>query len=291
MTFRFAADSNENPMTLENNLPVLVFKGVRFAYPGKRTPILDGVDLAIFRGDRVGVIGGNGCGKSTISKLILGILSPQKGSIRLLGKPVSWHLHFPDLGYIGDPGHNAEELGLPTNQKVGSVIATIQKMEGHERMSDIALKELIQALGLQELQHRPIENLSTGERKRLMVCLTFMRKPKFIIMDEPLDGLDESVCRYIKGMITALTGRSEVTLFYIAHDRVEIDSFTDRVYRLLDGKLIPENQNWFEGRLEQKEGTIEFREKTGQVIGRLNEVMVSSDLDNGFNLSIKPADL
>lgn len=269
-------------------LPVLELKNVCFAYSSQKHKVLSNVSLTVFSGDRIGIIGGNGSGKSTISKLILGILSPQEGTISLLGKPVKWIHHFPDLGYVGDPGHNAEELGLPTNLKVSSVLRTIHKIERHNEQESGRLSKLIGSLGIENLLDRNVKNLSTGERKRLMVCLTFMRNPKVIIMDEPLDGLDEPIKDFIKTLIMQTLERRDVTVFYIAHDRVEIDSFTDSVFRLNEGTLFPEAQKHFEVHL-QRNGDFELhQEKMGQVIGRLTNLMLAADAGAGFNIKVNP---
>jgi zinc transport system ATP-binding protein len=273
-------------MTLEIEKPLLELTDVSFCYQAK-TPILNGATLQVFAGDRIGIIGGNGSGKSTISKLILGILTPQKGIIELFGKPAKWYAHFPKLGYIGDPGHNAEELGLPTNLTVKQIADTVKKLEqlsGAKENEEVSME----GLGLEKLKNRLIRNLSTGERKRLMAYLTFLRNPEFIVLDEPLDGLDRSVVEYIKSLISTAIEKRNTTLFYIAHDIVEIDTYTERVFRLEKGVLHPEAQRRFIGRLNNNGKTISFEEKTGQVIGRLVNLMKSDDSNHGFQLQLNP---
>lgn len=271
-------------MTSQQNIPVLELADLSFCYQAD-APILSGASLQVFAGERIGIIGGNGSGKSTISKLILGILSPQKGSIRLFGKPAKWYEHFPRLGYIGDPGHNAEELGLPTNltvKQIGDTIKKLEQLSGAPENTEISMEKL----GLDRLKNRPIRNLSTGERKRLMAYLTFLRNPEFIILDEPLDGLDQSVVEYIKSLIIAAVEKRNTTLFYIAHDIVEIDTYTDRVFRLEKGVLLPELQRCFKGQLDNDGITNTIEEKTGQVIGRLIELMKSEKSNHGFHLHL-----
>jgi ABC-2 type transport system ATP-binding protein len=268
--------------------PILELINLSFTYRRKGELILDNINLTVFPGERVGIIGGNGSGKSTISKLILGIHTPAEGKVKLFGHTVSWNTHFPRLGYIGDPGYNAEELGLPTDLKVGEILKLVRDLEkfgGVKEMLDVSTK----LLGLDNLKQRSIRNLSTGERKRLMAGITFLRNPEFIVMDEPLDGLDEDVVNYIKELITRTMVNNNTTLFYIGHDIVEIDTFTDKVFRLHEGKLLEEKQRHFQGTLRLDGTTKPFEKKTGEVIGCLIDVMKSPISADGLQLHLNPS--
>ncbi len=91
--------------------PLLKLENINFGY-GKKA-LLKKANLAIYAGQSIGIVGDNGTGKSTIVKLILGLIRPEYGKIELFGKPASWKNAHPNLGYIGDPSHNSGELGLP----------------------------------------------------------------------------------------------------------------------------------------------------------------------------------
>ncbi|MFM9948612.1 MAG: ATP-binding cassette domain-containing protein [Saprospiraceae bacterium] len=254
--------------------PILAIKDLTFFYTNAPKPILSKVNLSISQGDRIGIIGGNGSGKSTFSKLLLGIYKPKSGSISMFGNPVSWRIHYPDIGYIGDPGHNAQELGLPTAYTIDQVIMTLCTLYGSNEITNRAT-ELLVNLGLSEMRSRKIANLSTGERKRLMVCLTFLQMPAFIILDEPFDGLDNSIVLYIKLLLKEALENQALTIFFISHSKIEIDSFTNKVFRLYEGQLLLEPQHFFKGELVVDGKVDHFHENTGRVMGRLFELLES----------------
>ncbi len=264
---------------------ILVIKDLVFHYPNASKPILDKVNLAISRGDRIGIIGGNGSGKSTLSKLLLGIYKPKSGTISLFGKPASWRVHYPDVGYIGDPGHNAQELGLPTTYTIRQIVDTLCALYNTDEIKEKSAM-LLANLGLTELSSRRIANLSTGERKRLMVCLTFLQMPDFIILDEPFDGLDESIIIFIKSLLANALADHTLTLFLISHSKVEIDTFTNQVYRLQEGILQHEPQHFFTGELKVDDVSTPFTENTGQVMGRMIKLLESGKNNNQIILHL-----
>lgn len=274
-----------------NKETLLVLDNVSFRYPQAKSHIFKSISIIINKGDRIGIIGGNGSGKSTLTKLILGIYKSHQGKILLFGRSPKWTNHFPKLGYIGDPGHNAEQLGLPTNLTIHQIVQTVCKLENIPH-SNIHSNELILGLELTSLLNRKIAYLSTGERKRLMICLTFLRKPDFIILDEPFDGLDISIVEYISSLLQNSIKNGNITFFYIAHNIVEIDMYTNKVFLLKDGNLLPQPQRIFNG-IEESLGNKEefFYEKTGEVIGRMTKLMQSDKSNNGFTISLNPVKL
>ncbi|HMO39219.1 MAG TPA: ATP-binding cassette domain-containing protein [Saprospiraceae bacterium] len=271
----------------QDSIPLLEVKDLNFWYSNPSKPILDNVNLSIYQGDRIGIIGGNGSGKSTLTKLLLGIYRPKIGTISMFGKVVSWGEHFPNIGYIGDPGHNAQELGLPTGYTIQQVIDTLCALYNSQEVTSQS-ELLLSNLGLSDMKSRRIANLSTGERKRLMVCLTFLRMPDFIILDEPFDGLDESIVVYIKSVLSDALQNQALTIFFISHSKIEIDTFTKKVYRLKEGELFFEPQHFFSGELIiDSNSAIQFHENTGQVMGRMFKILESAKKNNRIALRLE----
>lgn len=99
---------------------LLKLENITFRY-GKK-PLLKEANLVLSAGDSIGIVGDNGTRKSTIVKLILGLLRPKSGKVELFGKPVQWRSHYPKLGYIGDPSHHPGELGLPDSITVEEMV-------------------------------------------------------------------------------------------------------------------------------------------------------------------------
>lgn len=270
----------------KNKQPIIHLKNIQFRYDKKREWLLDNIDLTVHQGDRIGIIGGNGCGKSTIAKLLLGIYQPQNGTVNIFGAPVRWYNHYPSLGYIGDPGYNAEELGLPDNLTIAQIIELMtsfyQKKERKEQ-----LEKMVNALGLKAIEYKNIRTLSTGERKRLMACLSLSKAPQILILDEPTDGLDQDIKEIIERLLKDFITQ-QTTIVYIAHNRVEIDSYTNQVYRLHKGKLKAELQYNYQVTIEDdKQQNVVF-EKAGEVQGRMVKMMDNNIGNNEFSIHVKP---
>ena len=267
--------------------PVIELAQVSFAYPGAAQRLLDAIDLRVSPGERVGIIGGNGCGKSTISKLLLGIYPPSSGTVSLYGTPVSWTTNYPDVGYIGDPGHNAQELGLPIRLTVAELIDTYGALcRLKAPQTDTAT--IRQQLRLGEIEGRLIGHLSTGERKRVMAALVFMSAPTLLILDEPFDGLDVDIVQHIHAHLDRLLSDSHRTLLLISHSRIEIDTYADEVYRIQQQKLIPVVRPTYTGRIEYGSASESIEGLPGKVLGRLDTLLDTPRPDASLRLTLTP---
>lgn len=255
--------------------PIVEFKGVSFKYRKEEKNLLDNLNFKVLKGEKVGIIGENGCGKSTIAKLILGIQKPDEGEVNLFGQPIHWLIHTPNLGFIGDPGYSTELLGLPSKMKVSSLLSITRKLNH----SDIeSTSDLETELKMNLIEDTFVGELSTGQRKRVMACLTLMRNPKVLILDEPFDGLDEEIKAILNRRILALSKESETTIILISHSLVEVDSLTQFTYRLKGGLLDKTISKVYEFCFESNKEKITKSLKMGEVFGLIHDTL-KNDID------------
>ncbi|MCC7482956.1 MAG: ATP-binding cassette domain-containing protein [Hyphomicrobiales bacterium] len=196
------------------------------------------VSLQVLPGERVGIRGDNGCGKSTVVKLLLGYARPTSADSRVYmhGLPVSWKRPYPFLGYVGDPGHNTFELGLPLHGTVGSLLRIHASLAGSQLLVDES-RALGDLLNLPQLLPLRLASLSSGERKRVMLYLALALRRRLLILDEPTDGLDSSVVHPLIDFLKHYADRMNSSLVYISHRREETAYLTDRVLVLDRGSL------------------------------------------------------
>lgn len=247
---------------------------VNFKYLPDQPNILSNCNLQLKKGERVGIIGDNGCGKSTIAKIILGILKPDSGAVSIFGRPGSWFNHFPEIAYVGDPGYNAEELGLPTGLTMKQAFDVVKKLHRYQAGFSSMADDIAKLLGLWDLLNRDLGALSTGQRKRFMAWMAFVKKPKLIILDEPFDGLDATVRDNIQDLMSQTLADPSVTLLLISHSIIDIDTYADQSYRLYEGGLSAIPARVFTlSKLKDGLVTQSAAFKTGQLLKYFNDLL------------------
>jgi phospholipid/cholesterol/gamma-HCH transport system ATP-binding protein len=203
--------------------------------------VLRGVDLDLFRGENVVVLGRSGTGKSVLIKIIAGLLKPDEGEVMVLGNHVG-HLKEKQLrelrlklgfsfqsGALYDSMTVRENLEFPLVQNNKRLTATqVEK----------AVMEVLDAVGLsQSIDQLPSE-LSGGQRKRIGIARTIILQPEIMLYDEPTAGLDPITCIEINNLINEVKERYHTSSIIITHDLTCAKATGDRVAMMLDGKFV-----------------------------------------------------
>jgi ATP-binding cassette subfamily F protein 3 len=178
-------------------------------------PVLVGMDLTVTRGERVGVVGQNGAGKSVLAKVLAGVLSPTEGE-RWIGPSIK-------VGYLAQnpepPPRDATPLGLVRDAK--------------PLYEDEAVRLLGRFLFRYEQVREPIAALSGGERTRLRLLLLMLEEPNCLVLDEPTNHLDIGSLEILEGELERFPG----TVVFVSHDRYFLDRIADKIVEVRDGKL------------------------------------------------------
>lgn len=184
---------------------VVVANGVSFDYGG--APILKDFSTIIYRGDKVGIIGPNGCGKTTLLNLLLGSLEPVEGSVRHgLSLEIA---HFDQHREALDETRTVAE-----SVELGSDFVTVDGKKRH------VLAYLRDFLFSPERAKEPIGNLSGGERNRLLLARLFIRPSNVLVLDEPTNDLDSSTLELLEARLVEYKG----TVLVVSHDRTFLDN-------------------------------------------------------------------
>ena len=196
--------------------------------------IWSSVDATVGPGEFVAVLGPNGVGKSTLLKAILGLVPLASGSVRLLGRPPGDANH--EIGYL--PQRRSFDASL----RVRGVDVVRLGLDGdrwgiplpgrRSRAAAARVAELVDLVGAGAYAHRPIGQLSGGEQQRLLIAQALARRPRLLLLDEPLDSLDLPNQAGVAALISGIARAEDVAVMIVAHDVNPILPYLDRVIYL-----------------------------------------------------------
>ena len=211
-----------------NNVAIATHN-LTFQYPN-RTPILQSVSLTVQQGQRVGILGHNGCGKTTLFMLLCGLLTPAVGEISLLGRPVTPGEFRPEVGMLfQDPD---DQLFSPTvREDIGFGPQNMGLTpEAVAQQVDRALK----MTGMEPLAERTPHHLSGGEKQMVAIAGLLAMQPKIVLYDEPTASLD---LRTRRRLVSFLQKSSE-TMLISSHDLEFVLDVCDRILLIDNGQII-----------------------------------------------------
>ena len=232
----YGVDPNR-PRLVSENRGLLVLKiGKQF----KKRPVLRDVSMTLNRGEIVGLLGPNGAGKTTCFYIVMGLISVDHGSIALDGKDIT-----------GLPMYRRARLGigyLPQEASIfrgmtveDNIRAVLEVTDDNPARREASLEELLAEFSVSHLRRTPPLALSGGERRRVEIARALASKPNFILLDEPLAGIDPIAVEDIRNLVTQLKDRG-IGVFITDHNVREMLEIVDRAYILHDGTVLMEGE-------------------------------------------------
>ena len=191
--------------------------------------ILRNINLKLQSGKVYGLIGRNGSGKTVLLKCIAGFLTPTTGEIKVNEKVLGKDIKFPEnMGFIiNAPGFLPEMSGIKNLQ----YLASIKQVADKEK-----IVEAMNMVGLDPKSKKSVGKYSTGMKQRLGIAQAIMEDPEILILDEPMNGLDEQMVEKIRGVVLELKKRGKLIII-TSHNREDIEILCDEVYKMKDGEL------------------------------------------------------
>ena len=212
--------------------PLIRLRGVRFGYDGGR-PVLDGVDLDVFPGDRIGLVGPNGSGKSTLAHVIMGLVRPTAGTVEIAGRERRTEADFrevrPRIGFLFQDAD--DQLFCPTVIE-DVAFGPLNLGRSHAGAWQLA-KETLARLGIPHLADRVTYKLSGGEKRLAALATVLALEPLALILDEPTAGLDPDTEERIVGLLDTI----DLPFLIISHDRPFLARTSRRTLMLQAGRL------------------------------------------------------
>ncbi|HET9289296.1 MAG TPA: oligopeptide/dipeptide ABC transporter ATP-binding protein [Gaiella sp.] len=204
---------------------------------------VDGVDLDVYRGETVGLVGESGCGKSTLGRTLLRLLEPTAGTVRFDGvdvtslsgadlKAARRHMQIVFQDSVGslDPRMTVKQL-VGEGLKIHGL--------GNRQAREAAVLDMLERVGLApEAADRYPHQFSGGQRQRIGLARSLVLQPKFIVADEPVSALDVSIQSQVLNLLVELKQEFDLTYLFVAHDLAVVGYISDRIAVMYLGKVV-----------------------------------------------------
>ena len=192
---------------------------------------VDHVSFEVYRGEIFAMLGPNGAGKSTTIRMILDLLRPDSGSIKILGQPIDESVK-DRIGYL------PEERGLYSNVKVIDVMSYLGTLKGMSSKDARSRSlDLLEQLDLRDKAEQKVKEFSKGMQQKVQFAVTILHRPDIIIVDEPFSGLDPVNTRVIKDMILNLRDEGTAVIMS-AHQMYQVENMADRLMMINRGQRM-----------------------------------------------------
>lgn len=198
--------------------PVVTMKNVTYNYENKTA--LKNINFEIPKGAFMGIVGPNGGGKTTMIKLILGLLKPESGSIDLFDTPINKFKNWSQIGFVSQKA-NTFNSGFPaTVQEVVSMglTAKVGYFKFFTKKHKQKIEEAVAQVGMADYLKENIGDLSGGQQQRIFIARSLVSDPNLLILDEPTVGVDNENVQKFYEMLHRLNDQKKITLLLVTHD-------------------------------------------------------------------------
>ena len=195
----------------------------------KSAEVLKNINLTLESGKVIGLKGKNGSGKTMLMRAISGLILPTSGKVYINDKELGRQISFPPS--IGILIENPSFISNYTGFKNLKILASIQN-----RISDDEIRDAIRKVGLDPDDKRTFKKCPLGMKQRLGIAAAIMERPDIVILDEPINALDEAGAGLIKGLLDELKANGSLIII-ACHDTEELNYLSDEIYEIYDGEI------------------------------------------------------
>ncbi|SDW34050.1 metal ABC transporter ATP-binding protein [Paenibacillus sp. CF384] len=216
--------------------PIIELNDVSFAYEHK--PVIDDVCFSIQERDFVGLIGSNGAGKTTLLRMIVGLMKPTSGSIKLFGEPVGQFRDWNRIGYV--PQKNSFNPLFPATVREVVLSGLYSRNKLFKRVSKadgMKCDEALHAMKIEDLAGKRIGQLSGGQQQRAFLARALINNPALLILDEPTVGIDSETQEGFFHLIKHMHQHHNITFLMVSHDMEMIRSYLGQQPKQQCGKI------------------------------------------------------
>jgi ABC-2 type transport system ATP-binding protein len=192
-----------------------------------------GISFTLRRGTVTALLGGNGAGKTTTIAMLMGLVVPTSGRVRVLGADMARERHLV-LHRINFESPYAD---IPMRLTVAENLGVFGRIYGIARLQD-RLREVANELRIEELMSRPYGKLSAGQKTRVSLAKALLNRPEVLLLDEPTASLDPDTADWVRTHIATYAGETGATIVLASHNMVEVERLAGRVIMLERGRIL-----------------------------------------------------
>jgi ABC-2 type transport system ATP-binding protein len=194
---------------------------------------VDNVTLSIHRGVTCGLLGGNGAGKTTTLSMLLGLLLPTRGTIRVLAEDMLAHRH----RVLARMNFSSPYVDLPHRLTVMENLSVYARLYGLKERKQ-RIRQLAEELDIAVFLGRAYGHLSAGQKTRVGLVKALLNEPELLLLDEPTASLDPDTADRMRGYLSAYRARTGATLVLASHNMLEVERLCDDVIMMRAGKIV-----------------------------------------------------
>lgn len=206
-------------MHMNHAINIVELQHIFFKYE-KGVYVLHDISLDIHKGDYLGIIGPNGGGKTTLIKIMLNLLHPEKGSVKLFGQHISSFKDWYKIGYVPQKAVNFENSFPLSVEEVVNMgrygrKGMFKNLDNHDKH---IIVQSLKHVEMEHTGHKLIGNLSGGQQQRVFIARALASEPEIIVLDEPTAGVDEKTHKQFYDLLKKLNKELKLTLILVTHD-------------------------------------------------------------------------
>ncbi|MDC7219981.1 MAG: metal ABC transporter ATP-binding protein [Spirochaetales bacterium] len=210
-----------------SSTPVIQLEDISFSY--ENTPVFKSVNLCLHKGDYAAILGPNGGGKSTLIKLMTGLIKPYSGTLRIGGRSVQDRGQAPysQIGYV--PQYVNFDSLFPATVMEAVLTGTLKKGWGfYSKKDKLIAEEALEMVGLEAMKNRSFSEISGGQRQRTLIARALASQQEILILDEPTASVDKEVARQFSELLSRLN--EKLTIILATHNFDYVDKDVNRVF-------------------------------------------------------------
>ncbi len=196
---------------------------------------VDGISFAIQPGEILGLLGPNGAGKTTTIHMLLGLITPTSGGIRMFGLDLARHRE----AILQQVNFSSTYISMPYSLTVEENLRVVARLYG---LADVErrLEDVMKRLEMEDIRHKLTRKLSSGQMTRLTLAKAILTEPKILFLDEPTASLDPDIAHKIRGVLQDVRRSTGLSMLYSSHNMREMEEMSDRIIFLQRGQIVAE---------------------------------------------------